>query len=99
MSKTKIKTNCSYCGADDFYIYHRKKYSNEELESMPQNELMKMAKTLGIQTSDKKQMVDDVFRMQKIEIDWAICFKCTKNAMDKALGEGKDGGRIEHKED
>jgi len=58
--KTKAKAKCSYCGDENFYIYHRDK--------------------------DNKP-------------DWAICFKCMKKAMDKSLGEGKDGGRIELKED
>jgi len=99
MPKTKTNTKCSYCGRDEFYIYHRKKYSVEELKEMPQKELMKMAKTLGIHALEGKSMADDVFRLQKMGIDWAICLGCMKKAMNNVLGEGNDGGRVEHKSD
>lgn len=98
VAKTKQKANCSYCGKDEFYIYHRKKYSKEELKDMPQADLTEMAKALGIQTHERERIVDGVFRMQRMSIDWAVCLDCMRKAMDKALGEAKDGGRIEHKE-
>ena len=60
MPKTTRKTKCSYCGKNDFYLYHRDNENNP---------------------------------------DWAVCFKCMKKAMDNALGEGKDGGRVEHRKD
>jgi len=59
MAKTTKKINCSYCGRDEFYIYHRDKNNKP---------------------------------------DWAVCFRCMIKAMDSVLGEGKDGGRVEHKE-